>query len=289
MIHKIQNILSKPYRTLNTVWRRILDSILFGFFVFIFLFIFQPFGLGNLPGNIFLITLGYGGVTTISMLGLNVLIPILLSSFFSEDKWNIGRELFWSIVNVLTIGFMNTLFTHLLGFIRFEVEIIFLFEFYTLAVAFFPILISVLISQSKLEQKFNNLSQELNKQLRVADKIRAEKEKITIDSDNKNESLHLLQKDLLFIKSSDNYVKIFYLQDSKIVTCLLRNTLRSIDEDLRSVSNIFRCHKSYIINLDNVHHISGNAQGYKLHVKYSDYKVPVSRKFNNTIKERLSI
>jgi DNA-binding LytR/AlgR family response regulator len=51
-------------------------------------------------------------------------------------------------------------------------------------------------------------------------------------------------------------------------------------------TDIFRCHKSYLINLTQVAHISGNAQGYKLHLQNSTIEIPVSRTLNATIKEK---
>jgi DNA-binding LytR/AlgR family response regulator len=48
--------------------------------------------------------------------------------------------------------------------------------------------------------------------------------------------------------------------------------------------NFYRCHKSYVINLDQVNHISGNAQGYKFHLKSAEDLIPVSRSNNEFVK-----
>jgi DNA-binding LytR/AlgR family response regulator len=54
---------------------------------------------------------------------------------------------------------------------------------------------------------------------------------------------------------------------------------------LQGKQNIYRCHKSYLVNLAKVNHVSGNAQGYKLHLKDVEDQIPVSRKLNEEIKE----
>ncbi len=40
---------------------------------------------------------------------------------------------------------------------------------------------------------------------------------------------------------------------------------------------VIRCHKSYIVNLNKVNRISGNAKGYKLQIDELDFLIPVSR------------
>jgi DNA-binding LytR/AlgR family response regulator len=69
---------------------------------------------------------------------------------------------------------------------------------------------------------------------------------------------------------------------------LLRNSLKAVTESLVEHPQLFRCHKSYLVNLLNVVHVSGNAQGYKLHLLNTDFRVPVSRQHNEEIKKRLA-
>ncbi|NNK69400.1 MAG: LytTR family transcriptional regulator [Flavobacteriaceae bacterium] len=48
-----------------------------------------------------------------------------------------------------------------------------------------------------------------------------------------------------------------------------------------------RCHRSYIINVDHVQHISGNLQGYQLELSGFQDLVPVSRSYTRRIKTLL--
>lgn len=105
MIRKLISSLQKPY-PLNIDFNRVLPFILaFGFFISIFLIIFQPFGLNNYHSpDKTLQLIGMGFIVTI-LLSVNLLaIPKIISSVFSEDRWNIGREITWNIwLSVTTI------------------------------------------------------------------------------------------------------------------------------------------------------------------------------------------
>ena len=56
-----------------------------------------------------------------------------------------------------------------------------------------------------------------------------------------------------------------------------------MEDQLKTVSTIERCHRSYLVNTALVDYVSGNAQGYQLHLKGTDQEVPVGRTFAPTI------
>ena len=60
-----------------------------------------------------------------------------------------------------------------------------------------------------------------------------------------------------------------------------------MEKQLSDLPQFFRCHRTYLVNLDRVGHVSGNAQGYKLHLEGIDNLVPVSRSLNEEINLRL--
>jgi DNA-binding LytR/AlgR family response regulator len=62
----------------------------------------------------------------------------------------------------------------------------------------------------------------------------------------------IMLENLLYIDSSDNYVTIHYLNKSKLSHFLIRNSLKWMDENLTNDSQLVRCHRSYIVNLDKV-------------------------------------
>lgn len=84
-------------------------------------------------------------------------------------------------------------------------------------------------------------------------------------------------QDISFIESHDNYCTVYW-QDSGILTKkMLRVTLKNIEEQLRSFKYIVRCHKSFMINLNEDMHITGNAKGAFFESSYFPIRIPISR------------
>jgi len=274
--------------SIATKWRK---AILMGSFVFLFLYFFQPFGLNTYPDGILVLTLGYGLTCIITMAFLNILIPTLFQNYFLEQNWNVGRQLFWSIVNVAIIGLANLLYSNYAGIANLSFGNLMVFEGYTIALSSFPLILFIISNQKILKSKFEKSAALINLGIEKfsSEKLNNKTNTVTLESETNAENLTLDPAELIYIQSSDNYVTVFYLKDNSTTSSLLRNTLKSIDNQLDSYPQFFRCHKSYIVNLDKVEHISGNAQGFKLHLKNIEERIPVSRSHNNTIKDRLTI
>ena len=96
--------------------------------------------------------------------------------------------------------------------------------------------------------------------------------------------LEILPEHFLYAKADDNYVEVYHLMNEQKQRKVIRNSLKSIHAFLPTQINFYRCHKSYVINLDYVNHISGNAQGYKFHLKNTEELIPVSRSNNEFVK-----
>ncbi len=278
-----------PYSPNNT--KRLRKATFMGVFVFLFLLGFQPFGLNEYTGGIVKLTLGYGLTCFIVMVILNMAIPTIFNNYFSEEKWTVGKQISWSLINVSFIGLANLLYSNFVGIANFSIISLVSFEVYTIAIAIFPLLLFVITNYKRLSSKFEKSAELINSSIQqVQASIKTNKTNlITIDSENISESLSLRVDDLIYIQSSDNYITVYFFHDDKIRSMVLRNTLKSVALQLEKYSNLFRCHKSFLINLNKVNHISGNAQGYKLHVQYIDEIIPVSRSHNKTIKNKLTI
>jgi len=110
---------------------------------------------------------------------------------------------------------------------------------------------------------------------------------ITIKTDNVGESIQLSQKQIICFEANDNYTAIYYLVNTKIKKELYRITLKKLEIQLLEFKEIIRCHKSYIINITHLERISGNAQGFKMHLRNLDFEVPVSRSFPRQIIDNL--
>ncbi len=90
--------------------------------------------------------------------------------------------------------------------------------------------------------------------------------------DEKNElRLSVKRTNLLYIESADNYVCIWYLNKGALTKFMLRNSLKAIEENLAD-TNVMRCHRSYMVNFDQVKVIRREKDG--MYMELGIDKVP---------------
>lgn len=290
--------LSRPYhqgQSTRSVLRR---GLAFGLFVFLFLWVFRPFGLDRVPQGLLLITAGYGLVCSVTMLLLNLGGPLLLVHWFDEQRWTVGREILWSAVNVACIGAANVWYSVAMAIMPFSWGALIWFELYTLLIGLFPISAMVLINEARWSRRYRDGSQRVNASM--ARPIRKDPEppvptapvdqqesRITIPSESGREDLELALADLLFIRSAGNYVEVHHVVKGRPARTVLRGSLKRVEAALSTAPVLFRCHKSHVVNLGRVVRVSGNAQGFKLHLGDDVEQVPVSRQFNGRLEDLL--
>ncbi|THU40671.1 LytTR family transcriptional regulator [Niastella caeni] len=261
--------------------------------VFLILVLLQPFGLDELPflTRSFHAAL-YGLVTFISTTVNSFLLPGLFPAVYREEKWTVGKELLhmcWHLVPI-TIG--NWLLTHWLYGVPLSLHTLFTFLWITFVVGIFPLWLNVLLKQQRLLKKYQAGATRLDEQLHQPQSISQETTHlpaaIVFESENGKEQFTVAAADIRYITSADNYMRIYFLQENKLASHLLRNTLRKAEGVLSPFPQFFRCHRAYIVNLAVAEHVSGNAQGYKLHLKDVAEVIPVSRNFNAKLTEVLT-
>jgi DNA-binding LytR/AlgR family response regulator len=106
---------------------------------------------------------------------------------------------------------------------------------------------------------------------------------VTITSENQGETFSIAPAALLFIRSADNYAEVYFEESGQVSRKVVRNSLKNLEASL-NLPTMLRCHKSYLVNTNRINHVSGNAQGYKLHFKGTDLLIPVSRQMNDEVK-----
>jgi DNA-binding LytR/AlgR family response regulator len=113
-------------------------------------------------------------------------------------------------------------------------------------------------------------------------------ETLVLMAENEKDKLDLNPNNLFYIESSDNYSTVIFLNDDhKVSKKLLRGSLKRIESQI-TFPFIVRCHRSYIVNLKQINHIKGNAQGYRIEFKSElNDAIPVSRSYSKALFERL--
>jgi len=278
-MEKIKNWLIKPYPFPSSNKSKILISLAFGKFVFIFLIIFKPFNLDVLGDKVLYYTFIYGIITFTTMLLHLLILPKFFTLIFNPNKWTIYKMIVFVVIIMLAIGIVNWYFSVFYSKLLNNNNYPLLFFIYKVfLVGIFPILFYVFLTElitSKNNIKVASIISESKSNLNLDDN----ENEIKLTGSNKKDSLNLKQEALLYISSEKNYASIFHTLNGKIKETLLRVSLNNLETQLEGYNNIVRCHKSYIVNTTKVEKIKGNARSLLLIIPNIEVPIPVSRNF----------
>ena len=99
--------------------------------------------------------------------------------------------------------------------------------------------------------------------------------------------LSVAKENLLYIESADNYICIWYQKGEVLKKKLLRITMKEISEQLAD-TNIVRCHRSYLINLDLVKVMRREKENMFLELGVPNVKeIPISKTYGEAVLRRL--
>jgi DNA-binding LytR/AlgR family response regulator len=117
----------------------------------------------------------------------------------------------------------------------------------------------------------------INEKLKIKAKVRTAHDLISFYSENGKFEIKLFVHDILFVKSEGNYLEIYYMNNESTESKhLIRNRLKNVSDILPS-EVFFQCHKSYVVNLEKINRVDGNARDLNLYVYGISHKIPVSR------------
>ncbi len=242
-----------------------------GLFIFLFLLFFQPFGVNN-----------YNPRETISpqfffamlLIGLCSSLLLLLSEFFLipflRKYLRIKAPLAWGASSILLLSTGIFLLYNLLGgWHDFVLGSYLQFIGNVAALAFLP------FAALHLYGKIRNLKQSLDVATTLAPDTDSQ---LVFVADNQKERLSLSIKDLLYIASDDNYISVYYVQDDIVAKTLVRKSLKSVQEEGLHPA-LIRCHRSYIVNMLQLHHVKGNRNKLEIFLNRVKGPLPVSRQY----------
>lgn len=99
--------------------------------------------------------------------------------------------------------------------------------------------------------------------------------------------LSVAKESLLYIESADNYICIWYQKGEVLKKKLLRITMKDISEQLAD-TNIVRCHRSYMVNLDLVKVMRREKENIFLELGVPNVKeIPISKTYGEGVLRRL--
>jgi hypothetical protein len=288
---KLFNVFNKPYPYEDSFFKRFIISLLFGIFVGFFLLLFQPFDIYKIEHNnknVFI--LGFGLVTFLAMMITYFFFPLIFKKFYCAETWKIKKEFTHIIVNIILITFLNIAYSiffcescvqfHLVWFK------VFIFSFLSvLVIGLFPIIFMLIIYQNMILKRNIRNAEALTQTIKHQ---KVESSDMIIFSVNKKKMLSLRSDQLILIESNGNYINVYYENRNLIKRDIIRNTLKNIEYITTNSSNFIKCHKSYIVNLNKLKKVNGNAQGYKVELEAIDFEIPVSRTLSKHFIHKIS-
>ena len=270
-------------------------------FVVVALAVFKPFGLDTLHG------LEYLHLLVIWLLGLlvcmltDVIVKYLVKKPRAYDKginYIIRRNLWFQIINTPLIALAICLYRHfimndqtgsnqlswtnfletlvIIAFCSFAIGLYWRFKFRNRS-------LTAELEETRL------LNEQLNKMREAASDKEQEnvpkKEASVTLTGTTNEAITLHLSDLLHVEAVGNYVKVFYLEEDEVHNDTLRATLKHLEDELSDEPMIVRCHRAFLVNLNQVEKAVSRTGTMHLVIKHSGESIPVSRSNMTQVKE----
>lgn len=278
----LKAFLKQPYPIPNQNWKIIL---LIGFALSLLMLLMQPFGLSSLKVDYkFLFLAGYGLVTAL-VLGFNMFFVI---SLFSEYRWNVMRHILWSAMIVFELGLANYAYTFaFIENLTFNINSLLSFQIYTSFISIVPITFLVLFRQNQLLRANKAGAEAITENLHQPLETPETLQKIILNSENGKTQIEVNVSELAFIESVGNYIHVYIKTGTVITEKILRSSISKAETEITNHQFLLKCHRAFIVNLNFVESVSGNAQGYRLKIKNSDKEVYVSRQYTKRLKETL--
>lgn len=258
-------------------------------FVIAFMYFFKlPNDLSLTLGQHFL----FGGITFVCLIINIVWLPRIFPNLYDTENWNLKKYILLNIWHLVLIGIGSSLLD--IFYICPEktvLENIMEANSRVVVKGIIPIALTTLFLRNTMLQQNLRSALQANKELQKIQSLKREpavknNNTVTLYSDT-SETLSLNLPDLLYVQADDNYSTVVWQNGDGIQKKLLRANLKSIESQMDNVFTM-RCHRSYLVNINAISLVSGNANGYKLKILDTDILIPVSRQKSKEVMEKIS-
>ena len=251
--------------------------LLTALFALVFINIYKPFSSSNwYPVSEFKFFV-FSSLIILTGVLVVVISRIVMYYWGRKHDISVGGYSLWIILEIFFMSLFYTIYTLVLNPER---EYLSVFKESTINTS-----LVLLLPYSALHLYFSY--QEKERQLRLLEEDRAEAaNKLSVFSfyDEKHElRLSVKRTNLLYIESADNYVCIWYLNKGVLTKFMLRNSLKAIEESLAE-TNVLRCHRSYMVNFDQVKVIRREKDGVYLELGVEMVPdIPISKTYSEKV------
>ena len=275
----------------ETIMTRIISAT----FVALALAVFKPFGLDAWQWQ------AYVHLLAILMMGLIVcmltdgILKYIVRMPTSYDKgvdYIIRRNFWFQIINTPLVALVICLYRHFVLSDRVESNRLSVVNFLeTLVIIAFCSFAIGLYWRFKFRSRY--LAAELEETRLLNEQLQAKKEPEVSLSDtivltgSTSETITLHIPSLLYIEAVGNYVKVYQWCDDALHTDMLRATMKQVEDDLQGYPAIVRCHRAFMVNLQQVEKVLAKSGIMRLVIRHTHDSLPVSRSNMAGVKEAI--
>lgn len=212
---------------------------------------------------------------------------MFMNTLQSRIRFTYARYILWALVEILIIALFYTYFTHVyVKPVDYEVSSIF-FKAVGCILMIVAIPYCILTLYAAYRDKTEEL-QMIQYEMSLNDESAVSYPslinlydyngilKLTINSDS-----------LYYMESQDNYVKIYYENQGKLLSYMLRCRTKAIEENLADTSMV-RCHRSYMVNVMKINHMKKGGKARYIVLSNELIKpIPVSKSHLENLIEKM--
>lgn len=248
-------------------------------FVTLFLLYFRTFDDIEIPDqDRTLITIGYGVICMAVMNFQMMWVLLIVRDRVEQGRWKVYHHML-SDATTFIVGALAILVYHTyLGFAEFTFKNYLDVLVIIVTIVSIPGVIAVVLLYNYSLRLNLQYALEMQQALRKIGPWQNNTDSSIVLTENPGkEVLQIPAEELLLISSADNYIDIHWNDSGTTKHQVLRQTMKAVEEELSNYRYFFRCHRTAIVNLNQVKRVTGNSVGCKLEIHGIDEPVSVSR------------
>ncbi|MBP5413198.1 MAG: response regulator transcription factor [Bacteroidales bacterium] len=230
----------------------------------------------------------YAVAATIAGVSILAVSRIIMHYVYKKNTLTILQYCIWIVAEIVLIASVYSLFSCFLLDDSREYSDVFQRSITFIAlILFIPYTVSYLYFA--LKDKENKIDDLLTQQKEGTPPAEKEFDGIILFKDEKDTlKLSVKQDCVYFLEAADNYVNIYYLNKNKLNKCMLRNTLKNLEEQLKD-KGFIRCHRSYMVNINKIKLIQKEKEGLFINLDLEEAdNIPISKTYAEDILQMFS-
>ena len=281
LLYKLPGYLLGKYQLIGTVTFAVLFAI-------VFLNIYIPFSdtawfvLGGGDAHTFFATLGFVLCSILSLITSRI-IMYRSKRYMTMSYWN---YILWCILEIMAVSGIYTWITVNIIPATGELPV----DIFGRALLYGSISIGIPYLIAAMYFAIidkNNTIRLMNYENVVTDEApreNASMQKITLFDNSGTLKLSLSPKNLYYIESDDNYIKVWYTDNkAELKQYMLRCRLKTVEESFKD-SGLIRCNRKYIVNIKKVSMLRKESDGYFLDLANESIQpIPVTKTYTDSI------